>query len=835
MQIISIQDTVAPEIVCLPTVEVTDFGQIPDDITSFVDFMAAGGSATDNCGLDSNSLVLIEEVLSGNCPDTLKRTYVIADLCGNQDTCCQFIIINDTIPPVLIASIAPPTPPGHTGGLSTQAAAASFDTAVCSAEEIPVFMSLQEWLDAGGTASDNNALDSMSFMLLSETSDGETCPELVTRLYTIADTCGNLDTCAIMILVNDTIPPMIECPADLTLECNVGYTPPTDLDEFLAIGGSVSDNCEIDSTSFMISGTSMGPCPILLTYTVSISDLCGNSDTCTYTVELIGSDTVDLSLIKELNGGQQNVQPGEDLTFTITVTNEGTLPMGSITITDYIPVGMVLNDGDWTPGTDGSTGQSASIELSTINGALGPMGLLEGEQVSVEITLQLLPDVVSGLFINVAEISTILDTNGMDVGDQEIDSDPDNDDTNDPEGEDDIDDAAFCLPPHPSIAGEGYVCPGELTTYVLTSPYNPANTYNWAIQGGGGAIIENTDSTITVQWADVPGGPYVVWLTETAGPGCSGEADLPVYIEGLTDLACNDHINLSLDSTCSFQVLSGIILEGEAEGNNTFEVILTDEDGNIIPNATVTGEHIGQLITVKVMSRCNGQSCWGTLTVEDKIPPVIECIDVDLTCGASTAPIDIDPIIGTLTASATPGSQIGPDGGTVTEESFDLTAPADAQVTDVNVTVDLTHTFSSDLDVFLVGPDGTSVELATDLCGATDDWTNLTFDDEASISVTAACNPNPPALTGSVQPEGSLSDFDGLSASGTWTLMITDDAGGDQGILIGASIEVSYFVALPYVPVATDACGDVELTYTEEEIGEDCTGYPDLTNLDSNR
>ena len=47
----------------------------------------------------------------------------------------------------------------------------------------------------------------------------------------------------------------------------------------------------------------------------------------------------DLSLDKEINEMLTNfpVFPGDDVTYTITVTNEGTLPAASVEITDYTP------------------------------------------------------------------------------------------------------------------------------------------------------------------------------------------------------------------------------------------------------------------------------------------------------------------------------------------------------------------------------------------------------------------------------------------------------------------------------------------------------------------
>src|SRR4029079_17214973 len=73
-------------------------------------------------------------------------------------------------------------------------------------------------------------------------------------------------------------------------------------------------------------------------------------------------------------------------------------------------------------------------------------------------------------------------------------------------------------------------------------------------------------------------------------------------------------------------VTSGMILTGDVAGNNNYEVIIKDMTGNIIPNATFTWEEVGKTFKVAVVSRCSGQSCWGLVTVEDKLPPVINCI-----------------------------------------------------------------------------------------------------------------------------------------------------------------------------------------------------------------
>ena len=232
--------------------------------------------------------------------------------------------------------------------------------------------------------------------------------------------------------------------------------------------------------------------------------------------------------------------------------------------------------------------------------------------------------------------------------------------------------------------------------------------------------------------------------------------------------------------------------------------------------------HIGQIFNVSVQNECNGQSCWGTISVEDKIPPMIECTDVTVSCGTSLEPVYEDLETGTAVTTILPGLPIGPNGGTVTDALLALDVPSNAVITDVNVTIDLNHTWVGDLTAELISPSGTTVLLVNQLCGSVDNWDHVKFDDEAGLAVTTACSPIPPALAGSLIPQGVLADIDGQSAVGDWTVRITDNVGGDGGVLNEVTLEVAYYLAVPVAPSASDACGEVDLTYTEIESGDPC-------------
>ncbi|MEZ4801268.1 MAG: proprotein convertase P-domain-containing protein [Gelidibacter sp.] len=115
-----------------------------------------------------------------------------------------------------------------------------------------------------------------------------------------------------------------------------------------------------------------------------------------------------------------------------------------------------------------------------------------------------------------------------------------------------------------------------------------------------------------------------------------------------------------------------------------------------------------------------------------------------------------------------------------------INVPGGGEITDVNVTVNITHTWDDDLDITLISPLGTIVELTSDNGDDGDNYTNTIFDQQASTSITAGTAP----FTGSFIPEGNLSNFNGEDAAGNWTLRIVDDANQDGGQLNSWTLEV---------------------------------------------
>jgi len=119
--------------------------------------------------------------------------------------------------------------------------------------------------------------------------------------------------------------------------------------------------------------------------------------------------------------------------------------------------------------------------------------------------------------------------------------------------------------------------------------------------------------------------------------------------------------------------------------------------------------------------------------------------------------------------------------------SSKITINQDLTISDLNVKVNIAHTYDSDLTITLIGPDGTSVNLFNRRGGSGDNLTNTYFNDEATVMIRNGAAP----FAGSFKPEAVLSAFDGKNTRGTWELRITDNAKTDIGTLKNWALDVT--------------------------------------------
>ena len=111
-------------------------------------------------------------------------------------------------------------------------------------------------------------------------------------------------------------------------------------------------------------------------------------------------------------------------------------------------------------------------------------------------------------------------------------------------------------------------------------------------------------------------------------------------------------------------------------------------------------------------------------------------------------------------------------------------------IADLNVEIEITHTWVGDLRVVLTHVDtGTHVTIIdqpgspASTFGCSGEDIDATLDDEASTRVEDQCRTTWPAISGSVRPNNPLSAFDGEDLGGTWRLTVSDHATEDAGFL----------------------------------------------------
>ena len=100
-------------------------------------------------------------------------------------------------------------------------------------------------------------------------------------------------------------------------------------------------------------------------------------------------------------------------------------------------------------------------------------------------------------------------------------------------------------------------------------------------------------------------------------------------------MTCNTGEQVSLGPDCVTTVEPDEVLEGTYPDYSIFEVIVTYPAGTNMynPPNQVDDTHIGGPINVEVFNTVTQNACWGSIIVEDKLPPILDCPqDYEIDC-----------------------------------------------------------------------------------------------------------------------------------------------------------------------------------------------------------
>jgi hypothetical protein len=251
-QTINVTDNIGPTITCPPNVTVLcGAGTLPASTGT--------ATATDNCS-GSPAITYTDVTVAGSCPQayTITRSWKGTDVCGNFNTCNQIILVNDNVAPAISC-------PANI-------------TILCTASTLPA--------NTGSPTSTDNC-DGAPIVTFTDVTTAGPCPQTytLTRTWKSTDHCGNFITCVQSISVVDNLAPTINCPANVTIQCNTNTLP-------ASTGNPTStDNCDATPTITFTDATVAGSCPqaYTITRTWKSQDDCGNFNTCNQTIVITDS------------------------------------------------------------------------------------------------------------------------------------------------------------------------------------------------------------------------------------------------------------------------------------------------------------------------------------------------------------------------------------------------------------------------------------------------------------------------------------------------------------------------------------------------------------------
>ena len=340
-------------------------------------------------------------------------------------------------------------------------------------------------------------------------------------------------------------------------------------------------------------------------------------------------------------------------------------------------------------------------------------------------------------------------------------------------------DAAGLIDTPTTITGPAMASGDVEVTADFTGDHGTASIEQFNLEGPDGSTLLNAGPGV--------GDCVAATLTFTVG-AATWNGWIDTFGPDLTFVLQEDGDVDNLGATCGEYQLTANYLSGSGLIN---DYTGTDDASGFYPvgDTDVTFTYVD--------GGGNTATCTMTVTVNDDEDPVITCAG------------DPAPIFGSATDA--PGAAIPDNNPAGVSATIDITD--DFDITDLNVDLDITHSWIGDLVVTLTAPDGTTAAAIIDRpgvpatglgCNNTVNDILVTMDDEATDAIEGPCLTE---YNGTFIPTEALSVFDGVSTLGTWTLTIVDNAGGDTGTLNNWTLNYEYIAVSNPLQVVLDANG----------------------------
>ncbi len=380
-----------------------------------------------------------------------------------------------------------------------------------------------------------------------------------------------------------------------------------------------------------------------------------------------------------------------------------------------------------------------------------------------------------------------------------------------------------------------------------------------------GTAFPYTGSGSTVFAGTFPAGQHSLVTQYTYCDGIIAKCTSNLVITGASNptLTCNDNVIISLNvptselgsttlGECVTMVTPDMVLENTGVCEGEYVVTIQDQNGNpvivtganglpldnagneILPGSTATPatnfigpDLLSQTLKYTVTHLGTNNSCWGTITVEDKIAPVIECNDYELNCTHPEALNEDYSNTEVYTAEELPANIAGGNGGIPSNTFIPVNVGCNAfgevlQAASLEVIID--HNDLTDLTITLHAPTATGLA-PTVLAGNTMVADTNIFDLTLLIGGTACADlssSNPQLIT--LETSGAAVP---ASVGMTWYVQVTDNNNGffNDPTVGGGEVtaaNLSLTCGFPTPGVAYDCSLDTVVLINESVVETDC-------------
>ncbi|WP_123812145.1 LamG-like jellyroll fold domain-containing protein [Mangrovimonas sp. DI 80] len=581
----------------------------------------------DNCG--APTVTFVSQTADPPVNDgTIIRTYNVDDGNGQSINVTQNININDITPPT--ASNPAPV------DVQCPANVPAVDISVVTDEA-------------------DNCTGPITVALLSDVSDGNSNPEIITRTYSVTDLAGNSINVVQNITVNDTTAPDVQCQnTSIALDPSTGNVSisPSDIDF-----GS-DDNCGIVSWDLSVTSfdcSNIGDNIVTLT----VEDAAGNSSSCSATVTVTDNSTIASVAIASTTG--TTLCSNEDITFNATPYNAGNgveYTWHTNTGSGFTVVSGPSPDSLLTLNNPVADGTQVKVEITsdsfacpvesntialTVNTTVTPSVVIqatdnticEGESVTFSTipasTLNMGSNPSFSWQRNSSEVATTSTYTASDLNDGDV--------------------IQLVMTPDPSVQ-----CPDPATaisnsiSMTVNAPptigINASETQiclgDQVTLSGTGAQSYSWDQGVTDGVAFTPTATQTYTVTGTDTNGCQNTASIEIMVNPLptvtitpsnTTICSGDLVTLNASGATSYSWSSGVTASG-----------VNNEQGEVSPTTTQTYTVTG--------TDANGCQNTATVTITVNPLPTLSTIDASV-CGEGQSSVDLNSLVTTTGTTIT--------------------------------------------------------------------------------------------------------------------------------------------------------------------------------------